>query len=155
MTCPFAVLGLPRTATQADVVREWRKRVLKVHPDKSDALDATECTQRLNAAKDRAYALGAYNDCMARLDEELRAAQARHEELQREAAESKARYERYEAQRRAACEAHAQRKADERDKEAEKKRNLRLRLVEREKVMAPIRDAYFKRKDAARASNRK
>lgn len=138
MTCPFAALGLSRSASQADVMREWRRMVLIVHPDKSDALEATERTQQLNDAKDRAFALSAFDDC----------------ELRREAADMQARNERYEAQRRAACEAHEQRKADQRRKEDNDKLKLRLRIIEREKLMAPVRDAYFKRKDDARASKK-
>ena len=135
MTCPFATLGLARTATQADVMREWRRLLLLVHPDKSDAIDATERTQWLNEAKERAFSIAKFNEDLQREEEEINA--------------------RYEAQRRAACEAHAQRKAAERIRESERKRAAHLKLIEREKLMAPIRDAYFKRKDALRASIRK
>ena len=154
MTCPFAALGLLRSASQTDVMREWRRLVLLVHPDKSAASDATERTQQLNDAKDRAFALSAFDDCMVDFAEELRVAQTRNDELRREAADMQARNERYEAQRRAACEAHEQRKADQRRKEANDKLKLRLRIIEREKLMAPVRDAYFKRKDDARASKK-
>ena len=52
--CPLRMLGLKATATAAEVMREWRQRMLKAHPDKSSAADATERTQQLVALKERA-----------------------------------------------------------------------------------------------------
>ena len=103
----------------------WRQLLLKVHPDKSDDPDATERTQELNSAKERVLA------CIAGREQ-------LEQTLQREM--------------QAAREACAARLEVVRQREVERRRALRQRLADREKVMGPIRDAYFKRKDEMRAA---
>ena len=43
----YTILGLPVTATDEDVRREWKKLVLQWHPDKNPDPAATDMTQRL------------------------------------------------------------------------------------------------------------
>ena len=125
MTCPsFAMLGLPQTASRADVMNSWRQLLLKVHPDKSDAEDATERTQQLNMAKEHALA----------------------QIVERETVEAAL------AAQRVAHEAYMAILEKARKREIERTREMRQRLADREKFMGPIRDAYFKRKDAMRAT---
>jgi hypothetical protein len=52
--CPFRLLGLNSSANREEVVRAWRLQMRAVHPDKSDAADATVRAQLLNAIKERA-----------------------------------------------------------------------------------------------------
>ena len=55
--CPFKMLGLAKTASQDDVLRQWRKLLLQHHPDKNPGRDTTDISRRLNDAKDRALEL--------------------------------------------------------------------------------------------------
>ena len=52
--CPFRILGLPKTASQDEVLRQWRKLLLEHHPDKNPGKDTTEIATGLNDAKQRA-----------------------------------------------------------------------------------------------------
>ena len=53
--CPFAVLGLPRTATREEILHAWRRAIRGVHPDKSGTADDT-AAKAINDAKDQALA---------------------------------------------------------------------------------------------------
>lgn len=50
MLSPHEVLGIPCTASMADVKRAYRRMVLKHHPDKSDATENLETFLRLQDA---------------------------------------------------------------------------------------------------------
>ena len=52
--CPFQILKLPVTATEDEIIRQWKQLVIKNHPDKNSGEHAKENTQALNDAKDRA-----------------------------------------------------------------------------------------------------
>ena len=52
--CPMRMLGLRPSATKEDVMREWRRQMREVHPDKCSAVDAKERTQQLVEVKERA-----------------------------------------------------------------------------------------------------
>lgn len=55
--CPFAQLGLSASATQEEVLRNWRRRMRDVHPDKTQgALGSTARAAALNESKERALA---------------------------------------------------------------------------------------------------
>eukprot|EP00403_Amphidinium_massartii_P029047 CAMPEP_0178404192 /NCGR_PEP_ID=MMETSP0689_2-20121128/17753_1 /TAXON_ID=160604 /ORGANISM="Amphidinium massartii, Strain CS-259" /LENGTH=317 /DNA_ID=CAMNT_0020025161 /DNA_START=61 /DNA_END=1011 /DNA_ORIENTATION=- len=47
---PWEVLGVPRSATKAEIKKAFRKKALKEHPDVSKAPDAKERWQRVSAA---------------------------------------------------------------------------------------------------------
>lgn len=53
-TCPFSLLGLPKTATDVEIVKKWKQLIFLTHPDKSTDSRANEQTKVLNDAKDRA-----------------------------------------------------------------------------------------------------
>jgi DnaJ-class molecular chaperone len=41
-SCPFRTLGLPRTASVAEIKAAWRRRALQTHPDVSTSSSETE-----------------------------------------------------------------------------------------------------------------
>jgi hypothetical protein len=59
--CPFHVLNLPATATKEEVLKQWKQLARHMHPDKNPDDHATERTQEINDAKDRAI-----EQCIAR-----------------------------------------------------------------------------------------
>ena len=48
----YAVLGVPQTATEAEIKKAFRKKSLKVHPDKNPSKDAAALFIKLKAAYD-------------------------------------------------------------------------------------------------------
>ena len=54
MSCPFSLLGLPKTANDVDIIKKWKQLIFLTHPDKSTDSRATEQSKVLNDAKDRA-----------------------------------------------------------------------------------------------------
>jgi curved DNA-binding protein CbpA len=104
--CPFHVLNLPQTATQADVKKQWKKLILQAHPDKDHSDQATERTKILNDAKERAVKVclrreeGSTNTGRTSSDEILRRFRKDFEERMRRAHEEDAEKTRKEDQER-------------------------------------------------------
>ena len=64
--CPFGILHLPASASEEEVLKQWRKLLLQHHPDKSTDPHASDISKRLNDAKQRATAV-----CAQRKQDEL------------------------------------------------------------------------------------
>jgi hypothetical protein len=65
----MSLLGLTR-ADQLDeksIQKAWKRKLLKVHPDKSNLQDATRVTQEINAAKDLLLIQSRLNNVQANL----------------------------------------------------------------------------------------
>ena len=72
-SCPFQIFGLTKTATEAEVLRQWRKMSLEHHPDKnSDQHASTLLTMRLNASKDRCITACRQREERLRIKSEVR-----------------------------------------------------------------------------------
>ena len=46
----YSMLGVAKTATEAELKKAYKKKCLKVHPDKNSAPDADEAFKKINAA---------------------------------------------------------------------------------------------------------
>ena len=49
-TCYYSVLDVEKTCNDDELKRAFKKRAIKVHPDKNAAPKATEAFKRVNAA---------------------------------------------------------------------------------------------------------
>jgi DnaJ family protein B protein 12 len=46
----YAVLGVEKSASESDLKKAYKRRAMKVHPDKNSAPKATDAFKKVNAA---------------------------------------------------------------------------------------------------------
>lgn len=63
MQCPFAILGLEKSATLEEIDRKWRQMMLKVHPDKTQT-ETDDEAKRLNDAHEKAKDMYGQFECI-------------------------------------------------------------------------------------------
>jgi hypothetical protein len=131
--CPFAQLGLAKTATETEVLRAWRRRMRDVHPDKRSACDSeaasTARAMALNESKERALALvtARKNEGVPFAEAFSHSANTAEEEKRRDAADKAA--EETRVRRKRAAEALARQKQAE-EARRDKERQWRLKQAE-------------------------
>jgi curved DNA-binding protein CbpA len=115
----ISLLGLTR-ADQLDeksIQKAWKRKLLKVHPDKSNLQDATRVTQEINAAKDLLLIQSRLNNVQANLGPSWE--RARQAERERWTAEQERQAKQAERERQAKqAERERQAKQAERAKQA-------------------------------------